>query len=560
MEKDRFSFVCRSLLLISALTQINRGEFLEDNSDFNSVTSSSDSSRDYQEQIDNCITELGSSFVLRHDKTVKKTDHELYMNIDDVNENKDIRQNVKDTDKSKKNTYDKLKDIFVTRYRSNTAVMNAYSITKLAGLVAQTLPNLQEEALLRHQLSKLLIHVKGKTWQRLQDKKYFYQTFDQAFYGLEFAVKNDKESEKFNGECNYCHIRGHKKIDCRKRISDEKKASNFSNDNQNIYRSNVIGKIRNFKLPLVEFCINRSTYTKMIDTGSKIGFIRLSTVIKHGYKIMPCENIIRQALETKAKTLGKVKVPIKLKNKICELKLFCIKNKFIDKAYDIDLDTSAITRFNFVINLAEKEVKIDNESVNLIETVDSNACNVSNLKLKEPIIEKDDAINKKRREKNVSDIDTDMVIKPGKKFRLNKLELESSFGGCFTPYYLVENQNKNENLKDKNFCKKNNIVKYNESYEILNDSNRKLFNNRLRCTKDTKIERKCQSCAKTDVPSITYCELVTIKRGRGRPRKAITNDKKSSIDFHTNKYVDKGLKKKKPGRPLKTILKEERGF
>uniref|UniRef100_A0A0K0FBS9 Endonuclease n=1 Tax=Strongyloides venezuelensis TaxID=75913 RepID=A0A0K0FBS9_STRVS len=273
-----------------------------------------------------------------------------------------------------------------------------------------------------HQFQMMLPFLKGRAWSRLYNHGYRYQTLSEGLYDLECAVKIDKPAEKsrlnknsqitqkFTGECNYCHKVGHKAARCHTRINDAKKAlnttaditkntSNVSNSSnkyqpQIYHRNNFILKSENVKLPLIEVNISKGCYTALIDTGANVGIIRESITLRHGLEVTPCDDIVRQTFGTESRSLGKTVVSVKIKDKICELELLCVKDIYMDDIYDLLLDTNAIVKFNLNINLAQKKIIMDKKSIDLIEVVKPNSHNMNNIMLREPMISNEEAFKK----------------------------------------------------------------------------------------------------------------------------------------------------------------------
>uniref|UniRef100_A0A0K0EG18 Reverse transcriptase n=1 Tax=Strongyloides stercoralis TaxID=6248 RepID=A0A0K0EG18_STRER len=251
----------------------------------------------------------------------------------------------------------------------------------------------------------LLPYLKGKVWERLHDHGFRYQTLAEGLYDLEMVLKLEKKNEKqfnnkhssnklrFSGQCNYCHKQGHKRVECRKRIND-KQQTPMVNENSTYRRNNFIKKNNSVDLPLIGIGIDGGNYTALLDTGANIDIIRESVALRHNCEIKPNNNVIRQVFGSETKTLGSVNVKIMLKKKTYVLKLMCVKEIYIDNIYDIILDANSIAKLNMNINLSKKEVTIDNKLVDLIEVVSFKTFNISNLMLKQPVIDMVESINK----------------------------------------------------------------------------------------------------------------------------------------------------------------------
>lgn len=338
-------------------------------------------------------------------------------------------------------TYNELKKILLNKFSSQMSMQNARaklrnfvldhkpeyivkSLEELTSLVSASVSQMDEQALMDYQFSRIESFLKGDLWTRFHNHSFRYKTLTEAFLDLENEAKsinmkgrnkdNDRNSFKnttFLGTCFFCHKRGHKYVECRSRLNknntnngrDNNESSNnsestkfkFNNKNSGFYKHNLnLSCLQDYGLPLIEVKVNDSKYTALIDTGANVATIRQSIVLRYNFILEPCDISVRQSCGTVSKPLGKVKIPIKIKKVCKEIELLCFKDQEVDDLYDIILDIKAIKCFNMKIDLPSHLIKINDEEINLIEVIKDYSRTCNNLTLKEPSMNHVDIMSK----------------------------------------------------------------------------------------------------------------------------------------------------------------------
>uniref|UniRef100_A0A0N5BU28 Peptidase A2 domain-containing protein n=1 Tax=Strongyloides papillosus TaxID=174720 RepID=A0A0N5BU28_STREA len=156
------------------------------------------------------------------------------------------------------------------------------SLEDLCRTIKFAFPNMDSISLLTHTCSMVMNYVKGRLWDRLYNHSHRYESVSEMIMDLVSAnqLLYDKEptqgrsDAKFNGKCNWCGIRGHKEIMCKKKKSGEPKVDfNLRKDkfkpvekeNEKLYRICQTGQ-KNIVLPI---SINNVKSSGLLDSGAE---------------------------------------------------------------------------------------------------------------------------------------------------------------------------------------------------------------------------------------------------------------------------------------------------